>query len=86
MKYLLVFLLTFTSFVVSAQRVINLDSAFKAPKTEAQLIEGATKTLDVAIYKDNKYPIYVTKNSKYFIVVKAATSGNWYRKYIKKED
>ena len=83
---LLAFLLAFSVIEVPAQskeRIINLDSISRIPKTEAQLAEGATKTLSKAIYKGNKYPIYLSKNNKMFIIVQSPTSKNWYRKYIK---
>jgi hypothetical protein len=84
MKSLFVVMLILSTFVVSAQtKVINLDSIKKVPKTEAQLAENATKTLTVAIYKANKYPVYQTANGKLFIIVQSLTSKNWYRKYIK---
>lgn len=87
MKYLFVFLLFFTSFAVSAQsRIINLDSARKTPKTELQLTRDAEKTTMLAIYKGIQYPIYLTKKGKHFIIVRAMSSGNWYRRYIDIEE
>lgn len=54
----------------------------KAPKTKEQLAEGAKLTTNTALYKGEKYPVYLSKNSKLFVIVQAQTSKNWYRKYI----
>lgn len=83
MKSLFIIILILCTFTVSAQRVINLDSLKKAPKTEVQLMEHSVKTEDVAIYKGTKYPIRRSDNGKLFIIVQSPTSKNYYRKYIK---
>jgi hypothetical protein len=83
MKILFTFILMLTTFVVSAQsRTIDLDSIYKAPKTEAQLLQNSTRTTAFAIYKETKYPVYQSASGKPFIIVKAKTSGNLYRKYF----
>ena len=62
----------------------DLDSsATKKPKTESELISDSEQTADYAIYKGIRYPVYKSKTGKIFIIVKAKTSGNLYRKYIK---
>ena len=88
MKQVIMILLFFCAFTtVEAQtsqgQTINLDTKSRTPKTQEELVKNAKITLYKAIYKDVTYPVYVTTNNKYFIIVKAMTSGNWYRKYIK---
>lgn len=92
MKQVIMLILLFCAFsTVKAQssnapKVINLDNIAKAPKTQEQLAKNAKLTEYKAIYKTVSYPVYVTVNGKYFIIVKAQTSGNLYRKYIKLDE
>lgn len=88
MKGIFVILMLLGSYCVKAQsKVINLDSLKTAqkPKTESDLTKDAKPTDYDVIYKCNHYKGYTSKNGKLFIVVQAATSGNWYRKYIKQD-
>ena len=50
-----------------------------------QKTETSIKTSDTAIYKGIKYPVYKSKNNKYYILVTAKTSGKPYKKYITDE-
>jgi hypothetical protein len=61
----------------------------KVPKTEAELIEGATKTelMFQPVDKDNKpvgqkLPVYKSETGKSFVLRTAKESGNLYRQYI----
>lgn len=86
MKFILVGLLVLIATLSQAQsKVINLDSIKVAhtPKTEADLVKDAKPTDYDVIYKNIHYKGYISKNGKLFIVLRAASSGNWYRKYIK---
>ncbi len=73
MKKLLILSLLLVSMLSYSQKVYDLDK--KETKTES------VKTLDVAIYKGVKYPVYKSKNNKYYINV-TSKKGNVYRKYI----
>lgn len=66
-----------------SQTTYNLDKA-KTPKTKTELSEGAILTKDKATYKGTNYPVYVTANGKFFIIVQSVTTKNFYRKYFKK--
>jgi hypothetical protein len=86
MKTLFVIILILSTFVVSAQsKIINLDSIYRAPKTQAQLAENAITVPTVVIYKTIKYQAYQSANGKLFIIVQSPASKNWYRKYIKQD-
>ena len=91
MKQVIMFILLLCAFsTVQAQnapqgQTFNLDTKAKTPKTQEELAKNAKLTTNKAIYKDVTYPVYVTTNNKYFIIVKAVSSGNWYRKYLKLE-
>lgn len=76
MKRVLLLLVLVLSLNVSAQRVINLDKQVKKDSI------SYTKTKDVAVYHGKEYPVYVSKNNKYFIFV-VSRNGNTYKKYLK---
>lgn len=78
MKKLFIITLLLLSFKSFSQKTYNLDTA--KPKTETSI-----KTSDTAIYKGIKYPVYKSKNNKYYILVTAKTSGKPYKKYITDE-
>jgi len=62
-------------------KVYNLD--VKVPKTQAQQVGKAVKTTDVAIYKEKKYPVYISKKGKLFIVYPNKENTGYNKKYIK---
>ena len=64
-------------------KVFNLD--VKTPKSQAQVLEHAVKTSNIAIYKDVRYEVYVTQSGKLFIPIPTKDSLGYYRKYIKTE-
>lgn len=60
-----------------------------APKTEAELTQGATKTdLDFQPTDKNgdpigpKLPVYKSSTGKFFVLRTSSSSGNLYRQYI----
>ena len=96
MKNLFYLLLMCVSFTLSAQSVkvststnipvgklFNLD--VKTPKSQAQVLEHAVKTSNIAIYKDVRYEAYVTQSGKLFIPIPTKDGLGYYRKYIKTE-
>ena len=64
-------------------KVFNLD--VKTPKSQAQVLEHAVKTSNIAIYKGVRYEIYVTQSGKLFIPKPTKDGLGYYRKYIKTE-
>ena len=64
-------------------KVFNLD--VKTPKSQAQVLEHAVKTSNIAIYKDVRYEVYVTQSGKLFIPIPTKDGLGYYRKYIKTE-
>jgi len=74
MKKLFIILVILFSLESFGQKTFNLDTI--KPKSET-----GTKTADNAIYNGKSYPIYVSKNNKYYILV-TSKKGNIYKKYI----
>ena len=64
-------------------KVFNLD--VKTPKSQAQVLEHAVKTSNIAIYKGVRYEVYVTPSGRLFIPIPTKDSLGYYRKYIKTE-
>ena len=64
-------------------KVFNLD--VKTPKSQAQVLEHAVKTSNIAIYKGVRYEVYVTQSGRLFIPIPTKDSLGYYRKYIKAE-
>jgi len=64
----------------TTSQVYNLD--VKVPKTEMQQIGKATKTADIATYKEKKYPVYLSKKGKLFIVYPNKNNTGYNKKYI----
>ena len=64
-------------------KVFNLD--VKTPKSQAQVLEHAVKTSNIAIYKGVRYEVYVTQSGRLFIPIPTKDSLGYYRKYIKTE-
>jgi len=64
----------------TTSQVYNLD--IKVPKTEVQQIGKAAKTADIAIYKEKKYPVYLSKKGKLFIIYPNKESTGYNKKYI----
>ena len=64
-------------------KVFNLD--VKTPKSQAQVLEHAVKTSNIAIYKGVRYEVYVTPSGKLFIPIPTKDGLGYYRKYIKTE-
>ena len=96
MKKLFYLLLMCVSFTLSAQsvkvststnipvgKVFNLD--VKTSRSQAQVLEHAVKTSNIAIYKDVRYEVYVTPSGKLFIPIPTKDGLGYYRKYIKTE-
>ena len=96
MKKLFYLLLLCVSFIVSAQsvkiststnipvgKVFNLDT--KTSRSQAQVLEHAVKTSNIAIYKSVRYEVYVTQSGKLFIPIPTKDGLGYYRKYIKTE-
>lgn len=61
----------------------------KAPKTEAQILEGTAKTslMFQPVDKNNKpvgpeLPVYTSQSGKFFVLRTSSSSGNLYRQYI----
>lgn len=81
MKKLLLVLFVILTTSIYSQEVFNLDTITKKPKTEAQLIGKSTKTLDLAIYKGVKYPVYNSVKGKKFIIY-VNRNNNLSKKYI----
>lgn len=86
MKHVFLFLL-FTVFCYTTNaQVIKVGNTFKVEKTTNKSTTPATKTS--YIYedsKDNKYPIYMTKNGAIFVLKISKKTGNEYKYYLSKE-
>jgi len=64
----------------TTSKIYNLD--VKVPKTQAQQVGKAVKTTDIAIYKEKKYPVYLSKKGKLFIVYPNRESTGYNKKYL----
>ena len=64
-------------------KVFNLD--VKTSRSQAQVLEHAVKTSNIAIYKDVRYEVYVTQSGKLFVPIPTKDGLGYYRKYIKTE-
>ena len=74
---------TSISTTIPVNKIFNLD--VKTPKSQAQVLEHAVKTSNIAIYKDVRYEVYVTQSGKLFIPIPTKDNLGYYRKYIKTE-
>lgn len=91
MKKLVLFLaLIAASFAAHGQTIATKDKdgnfvqVAAKPKTTDELTEGCQKSAAMFTDKDgNKYPVYLSKNGKMFIVATSKTSGRPYRRYFK---
>lgn len=77
------------SLTLSAQNVASVDAqgnyvaAKRAPKTEAELLAGATATGKTYTDADGKaWPVYTTANGKTFALRTSKKTGNPYRFYF----
>ena len=73
---------TTTSTPVSVPQGQTFDLDVKHPKTEQDCLKNAFPTSNRATYKQQEYPVYVTKNNKLFIVAPNKERTGYYRKYI----
>lgn len=84
---LLIMFALICNIVTNAQNVVRKGNVFIEQPDTTKVKKKKSSAKDTGfVYQDkkgNKYPIYVSKNGKYFIIRTAKTTGKEYPKYLK---
>lgn len=86
MKQLLVLLAVIFSMNVHAQSRIKVDSSGNFYQLKAEVVYDSSSANTGKTYTDSKgikYPVYMSRTGKYYILRTSKNTGNQYKQYLK---